>query len=126
MKKLLTVLLILSLFSGCQKKEDITYECTLYDESRLIVDIIVVDHNYKTVKENYTTLSFVEYNEEGAKTLAELLQTIYPEATVTVNGNHVDAIIDFMGGTTSETSEELFNGFITAKETDGFICEIKK
>jgi len=125
MKKLLaSSLLIFILASGCSKKKDIIYECTFVTSFFTTVEVITVSPDYKTIKENYSTMYVEESNEERAKIYAETTKASHPKADVIVNGNKVQVIMDYMDDYVIEMTEERLNALITMKEAMGYTCEL--
>jgi hypothetical protein len=123
MKKLLTVLLIVSLFSGCQKKKDITNKCIKEGSLTTTVRVISVTHNYKKITEDYLSLTFHLENEETAEIIYKSNQENEPDAEVTISGKEVQIIYDYLDDSENDITKEIYDRWIGVYEATGYSCE---
>jgi len=123
MKKILVALLVLSLFSGCAKKKDITYKCIKEGIFTTTVKVISVTHDYKKVTENYLSLTFHLENEETAEIIYKSNQENEPDAEVTINGKEVQIIHNYLDDSENDITKEIYDRWITVYEATGFSCE---
>ena len=133
MKKLLTLLLVLSLFSGCQTKKNLVLTCTnasvsnpMVTEFELSVEITwIISYDYKELIST-SVLNTLEFTSENdAKETAEMLRNDeqHEGFVIEVDKNIVTTSRknDEIQKTSKEYIDEQFSNF----ETNGFVCELK-
>ena len=123
MKKTLTLLLVLSLFSGCAKKKDITYKCIKEGTLTTTVKVMTVTHNYEKLTENYLSLTFHLENEETAEIIYKSNKESDPDAEVTISGKEVQIIHDYLDDSENDITKEIYDRWISVYESMGYSCE---
>ena len=125
MKKTLVLFLVLSLFSGCQKKEDVVLRCEYEDGPVTNVMIFTFSGDYKRIVDASVTITATATDSSEAKEVAERLKKEVPDGEFIVEDNKVTSYkkTDEVIG---RSSKEHFNYIISTLESDGFVCEIKE
>ena len=133
MRKTLALLLVLSLFSGCQKKKNLVMTCTTSNITdpfvagfELFSEITwVIAYDYKELISTSALNTLIFTNENDAEETAEILRNDgqYEEFVIEVDKNIV---------TTSQKNDEIrkiskeyIDERLTNFETNGFVCELK-
>jgi len=106
-------------------KEDIVHKCTLEREGMSVISVITTTHDYAVIKESFFAVTFINENEELAKERAMLLRTEYPKESITIEGNKVQVIMDFLETEITEPIKEMVMNWIADEESRGFICTIE-
>ena len=124
MKRFLTVFLILSLFSGCQKR-DIVLIC--HDEEMFATTVFMYTFtgDYKKITANSLTINITLTTVGEAKKFAESQQKNNPNDEISINGKKV-TIFSTDERLNRNSSKEEYNYFISMLESDGFICVSEK
>jgi hypothetical protein len=125
MKKLLTVLLVLSLFNGCGKK-DITYECEINQVVMRTVVVITVTGDYKLIKEYNVTTFLYAADLDDVREAAAGAKVDYPNATISIEGYTLKIYIDYIDEIVPSINEETLNEELEYFESLGGICEISE
>ena len=125
MKKLLTVLLVLSLFSGCRKK-DVTYECKTNNGNISTVVVLTVTGDYKKVKQYNATTYLTLDNEEDLQKVAAGAKIDFPNAIVSVEGNTLEVYVDYIDEILTSIDEETFHKELAYLKSFGADCKISE
>ena len=133
MKKLLALFLVLSLFSGCQKKKNLVLTCTTSNENNsvvaefeLFVEITwIISHDYKELIST-SVLNTLEFtSEKDAEEIAEMLRNDeqYEGFVIEVDKN----IVTTSRGNDEiqEISKEYIDERLENFEKNGFVCKIE-
>ena len=125
MKKILVLFLVLSLFSGCGKK-DITYECEINQVVIRTVVVITVTGNYKLIKEyNVTTFLYLA-DVDDVQEAAAGAKMEYPNAIISIEGYTLKIYVDYIDEILPSINEETLNEELEYLESLGAICEISE
>ena len=133
MKKLIAILLVLSLFTGCQKKKNLVLTCTTskvtnttFVEYELFVEITwIISHNYEELISTSVLNTLVFASEEYAIETAETLRNDeqYETFEIEIDKNIVTV---FRKNTEIEKiSKEYIDEQIVNFESNGLICELE-
>ena len=126
MKRILvSALLVLSLFSGCGKK-DITYECVIDQIVARVVIVITVTGDYKLIKEYNVTTFLYAADLDDVREAAAGAKVDYPNATISIEGYTLKIYIDYIDEIVPSINEETLNDELEYFESLGGICEISQ
>ena len=125
MKKLLVLLLAVSLFSGCQKKDDvkenIKYECYKFESGVTIKDVLIFASDYEEFVEGYYSVSLDLITEELAKDYVNGYKKAMDEE-ISMDGT----VVTITGKYNPIASVDEALKWIEYLESEGSTCEVVK
>ena len=133
MKKLIAILLVLSLFTGCQKKKNLVLTCTtsrvtstMFVEYELFVEITwIISHNYEELISTSVLNTLVFASEEYAIETAETLRNDEQYETFEIEIDKHIVTVFRKNNEVGETSKEYIDEQIVNFESNGLICELE-